>query len=233
MKTLISAVLVFLFTFSTITSSQTIEPEKFSNYLKSGRWAVQFELGTFINPDYFQGIELSIKPQLGSSSALKLGVGFNRSTLSGTTRQENLSKPKIDEKNSFSVSLTYIHYFNPKDRVCFFAGFGPLYTYDDVKQEYSNIYRFGSSTTIYETYNSSKQWSVGGRAIMGIEWFLHERVSLLAEYNMEFLIGKYNGTTTSKTYYTFEHAEIEVRDEALDVTNFRFNIVKIGLSAYF
>jgi hypothetical protein len=78
MKTLISAVLVFLFTFSTITSSQTKEPEKFNNYLKGGRWAVQFELGTFINPDYFQGIELSIKPQLGSSSALKLGVGFDR-----------------------------------------------------------------------------------------------------------------------------------------------------------
>lgn len=233
MKTLISAALAVLFTFSSFTFSQTKEPEKFSNYLKSGRWAVQFELGTFINPEYFKGIELSIKPQLGSSSALKLGVGFNRSTLSGTTKQENITKPRTDEKSSFSVSLSYIYYLNPKDRVCFFAGFGPLYTYDDVKQEYSSIYRFGSSTTIYETYNSSKQWSVGGRAIMGVEWFLHERVSLLAEYNMEYLIGKYNGTTTSKTYYTFDPAEIQVRDEALDVTDFRFNIVKIGLSAYF
>lgn len=233
MKTLISAALAFLFTFSTITSSQTKEPEKFSNYLKSGRWAVQFELGTFINPDYFQGIELSIKPQLGSSSALKLGIGFNRSTLSGTTRQESISKPKTDKRNSFSVSLNYIHYFNPKDRVCFFAGFGPTYTYDDMKQESSSIFRFGSSTSIYETYSSSKQWTVGGRAIMGVEWFLHERVSLLAEYNMEYLVGKYNGTTTNKNYYTFEPSEIEVRDEALDVSSFQFNIVKIGLSAYF
>ncbi len=233
MKTLISAVLVFLFSFSTITSSQTKEPEKFNNYLKSGRWAVQFELGTFINPDYFQGIELSIKPQLGSSSALKLGVGFNRSTLSGTTRQDNLSKPKIDERNSFSVSLNYVHYFNPKDRVCFFAGIGPSYAYDDVKQESSIIYTYLLSTSVYETYNSSKQWSIGGRAIMGVEWFLHERVSLLAEYNMEYLAGKYNGTTTNKDFSTGGQLEIEVRDEALDVSSFRFNIVKIGLSAYF
>jgi len=233
MKTLISAVLVFLFTFSTITSSQTKEPEKFNNYLKSGRWAVQFELGTFINPDYFQGIELSIKPQLGTSSALKLGVGFNRSTLSGTTRQDNLSKPKIDERNSFSVSLNYVHYFNPKDRVCFFAGIGPSYAYDDVKQESSIIYTYLLSTSVYETYNSSKQWSIGGRAIMGVEWFLHERVSLLAEYNMEYLAGKYNGTTTNKDFSTGGQLEIEVRDEALDVSSFRFNIVKIGLSAYF
>ena len=233
MKTLISAVLVFLFTFSTITSSQTKEPEKFTNYLKSGRWAVQFELGTFINPDYFQGIELSIRPQLGTSSALKLGVGFNRSTLSGTTRQDNLSKPKIDERNSFSVSLNYVHYFNPKDRVCFFAGIGPSYAYDDVKQESSIIYTYLLSTSVYETYNSSKQWSIGGRAIMGVEWFLHERVSLLAEYNMEYLAGKYNGTTTNKDFSTGGQLEIEVRDEALDVSSFRFNIVKIGLSAYF
>lgn len=233
MKTLISAALAFLFTFSTITSSQTKEPEKFTNYLKSGRWAVQFELGTFINPDYFQGIELSIKPQLGSSSALKLGVGFNRSTLSGTTRQEGIPKPKTDEKNSFSVSLNYIHYFNPKDRVCFFAGFGPSYAYDDVKQESSIVYTYLLSTSVYETYNSSKQWTIGGRAIMGVEWFLHERVSLLAEYNMEYLAGKYNGTTTNKDFSTGGQLEIEVRDEALDVSSFRFNIVKIGLSAYF
>jgi len=233
MKTLISAALIFLFTFSAIISSQSKEPEKFNNYLKGGRWAVQFELGTFINPDYFQGIELSIKPQLGSSSALKLGVGFNRSTLSGTTRQDNLSKPKIDERNSFSVSLSYIHYFNPRDRVCFFAGIGPSYAYDDVKQESSIIYTYLLSTSVYETYNSSKQWSIGGRAIMGVEWFLHERVSLLAEYNMEYLAGKYNGTTTNKDFSTGGQLEIEVRDEALDVSSFRFNIVKIGLSAYF
>ncbi len=108
MKTLISALLAFLFTFISFTSSQTKESDKFNNYLKNGRWAVQFELGTFINPEYFQGIELSIKPQLGKSSALKLGVGFNRSTLSGTTKQENITKPRTNEKSSFSVSLSYI-----------------------------------------------------------------------------------------------------------------------------
>ncbi len=50
---------------------------------------------------------------------------------------------------------------------------------------------------------------------------------------MEYLAGKYNGTTTNKDFSTGGKLKIEVRDEALDITSFRFNIVKIGLSAYF
>jgi opacity protein-like surface antigen len=232
MKTLISAVLTMLLFFVSVTSSQINQPAPFDTYLKAGKCAVQFELGTFINPTYFQAIELSFKPQISRTSAVRLGVGFDLTDRSGDRRQEGVTKPENEKSTSLSASLNYLYYVNPKDRVCFFLGIGPVYEYKEYKNSYTETTQYGSMSS-YQYDNSERRWNAGGRLIFGTEWFIHERISILAEYNMEFKMGKLFIASTQKYTSPYSPAEIHVRNQDSDLTEFQFNIVKIGLTAYF
>ncbi|MFI5212110.1 MAG: hypothetical protein ACHQIH_04450 [Ignavibacteria bacterium] len=233
MKTFRCIALVLVFCLITISNAQNKDTLEFNNYLKGGRWALQFELGTYINPSYFKSVELSIKPQLSRSTALRLGLGFNLNNSSGKSVVAVFTGPVGSKNTDLGLSLNFIDYLNPAGRVCFYLGFGALYEYSESKSDYfnGNIYSGGSYTD--ESHASSRAWYAGGTGLLGVEWFLLERISILAEYNLVYKAGKYVSTSTDISTSSFNPTIIRVRNENSDRTVFQFNIVKLGISAYF
>jgi opacity protein-like surface antigen len=233
MKTLKCLTFILIISSINITFSQTQDTSASKNYLKGGKWALQFDLGAFINPTYFKSIELGIKSQLSTRSAVRLGIGFNLSSSDGELNSYSYNTPETRKDYQFAFSLNYLYYLNPKDVVCFYGGIGPVYEYyesgsDEVNKGESQGIIFTS-----EHHRSARSWYIGLEGIVGVEWFLHERICILGEYNLIFKRGKYSSTTTDIFSSTELPTEIIVRNQNSNSLSFHFNIVKIGLSAYF
>ena len=159
MKTLITAVLLFLFQFLFLSNplySQTDKSKQFKNSLKPGAVAVQFELGTFINPAYFEAVSISVKPMLSKTSAFRLGVSLNLRNSEGTSGNGFTANPTNDKNTNIAVSVNYLFHFGSSPRVKFFAGLGPLYEYRETKEEYNYVSSYPPSYS-YSTYGSSKE----------------------------------------------------------------------------
>ncbi|MEO8512770.1 MAG: hypothetical protein ABI543_04375 [Ignavibacteria bacterium] len=233
MKTLKCLTFILLLSIISISYTQPKDAETFNNSLKSGKWAAQFELGTYINPSYFKSVELSIKPQLSRSSAFRLGVSINMNSSAGNSTDDLILGPLESKNTDLGLGLNYIQYLKSTGSVCFYIGFGPLYEYSESKTDYFNSDIYYGGNYSYETHASSRTWYAGGTAILGVEWFLVERISLLAEYNMVYKKGIYTSTETEKSYSLYNPTYIHVRNKNADVSAFQLNIVKLGLSAYF
>ena len=105
MNTFKCITLVLVFGLISVSNAQNKDTLAFNNYLKGGRWALQFELGTYINPSYFKSVELSIKPQLSRSTALRLGLGFNLNNSSGEADVAVFTGPVGSKYTDLGLSL--------------------------------------------------------------------------------------------------------------------------------
>jgi hypothetical protein len=103
MKTLKCFAFILFISITATIISQPKDSEIFSNYLKKGRWAVQFELGTYINPSYFKSVEIAVKPQLSNSSALRFSVSANMNSSSGTTTDYSIEKPGTNKRTDLGA----------------------------------------------------------------------------------------------------------------------------------
>jgi hypothetical protein len=129
--------------------------------------------------------------------------------------------------------LNYIHYLNPAGRVCFYLGIGGLYEYSESRSDYSYSNINSGLLYTFESYGSTKGWRAGGTGIFGVEWFLLNRISIMAEYNLVYKTGNVVSTETEINTYQYQQTTYRIRNTDMDVSEFQFNIVKLGLSAYF
>ncbi len=233
MKTLKCLTFILIISSINITFSQNKDTSASVNYLKGGKWALQFDLGAFINPTYFKSIELGIKSQLSTRSAVRLGIGFNLNSSDGDFSSNSYNTPLTRKDYQFAVSLNYLYYLNPKDVVCFYGGVGPVYEYYETASDEVNSDESQGMIFTYEYHRSSRSLYAGAEAVVGVEWFIHERICILGEYNLLFKLGKYSSTNTEIHSSTEFPTEIWVRNQNSNNISFHFNIVKIGLSAYF
>lgn len=235
-----SLILLFLFALLLSASSKAqtddIVIEEKKNYLDKDRWAFIFEVGTYINSKAFESYSLSSKYHLSDNFALRIGLGFNYSKSEGT---ENIIDEGFNKQYpSDSKDLDLVSYFNfvfypiSKSEVVMFIGAGPVYQYDEYKSTNINVYYIGSGYSESIRHSERKTWKAGVNVVLGAEWFIFKQFSLLGEYNMSALFGK--GDTYSKSTSfspTSGTMESEHKTEE-DVTEYKFNIVRIGVSLY-
>jgi hypothetical protein len=202
------------------------------NYLKPGKWAVQFEVGSYVNPRFFENVMFSIKPQISRKTALRLSLSFDHIENDGHYISGNILFPEAGYTNYVTAKLNFQYYFNPGDKAVFYGGFGPIYKYNDEKYSFVSVDIFQNGTYIYEVFTSSKSYSFGGIGLFGVEYFMIKQVSLLAEYNISTMTGKYKYTRTSKNSSPYgDDVTVNVTHE--NTFEFQFNIVKLGISVYF
>lgn len=225
--------LVLVFSLISVLNAQNKDTLAFNNYLKGGRWALQFELGTYINTSFLKNVEISLKPQLSRSSAIRLGTSVDLYDRSGESNEFLVAGEDNSSSVGFIVDLNYIHYINPEERVCFYFGIGPLYEYDYNKYDNVNANSSNGYTFKFEYHTSKKEIYYGGTGLLGMEWFLIERISLIAEYNLAVKYGKSDETRTNISTYAQEPTEYDVKIINSNIVVFQFNIVKLGLSVYF
>ncbi len=221
----LAVAVIFVFnSFAQTTSSK--EPV---NSLKGGKWAASFLIGTQVSPDNIGSLSLTVKSHVTKVFAIRLGVSTYIASQDGKNTYDGRVNPRTESKMNANLFLNFLFYTNPSRPFSFFAGFGPVYQYQEEKYE-----SFSDGTSYSGSYFTSERGSAfGGFGIIGAEWFPHSGFSISAEYNFSYTFGNSLATSTYKYTSPFGPPDYDVSVSDFDTKTFNFNIVKLGVSAYF
>lgn len=189
-------VFFILFTFLFYFSGQALGQTQDSVSLKQGSWALQFGIGSNFTLTTFQGTTLGAKYQLSDESAIRGGITLNGNTNSGPASYSGSIAdsdagivPGSTSSKSANITfvLQYIWYMNPKGNVHLYAGVGPLVSYSYYNNARNSSSLGFSNNILYwtniHTDDKNTQWGIGGTAVLGVEWFAFNWLSLHADYN--------------------------------------------------
>lgn len=162
--------------------------------LREGSWALLFQVAGNFTLTSFQGATISGKHHFSPRDALRLGLTLsgNTSSMDGTTGDFNADTVTVtgagtSDRSSLSVTLSseYVVYGDPPGVVHPFFGVGPLisYRYGRDASENSNA-RPGIPSARFTSTTTQESWGVGVSGVAGVEWFVTQAISLLAEYNL-------------------------------------------------
>jgi hypothetical protein len=241
MKTRLIQFILFILTFTCYTTNSLSQTDSThssyaANSLVKG-WSAQFELGTYINSGKFETFLISFKRHFSKCTALRLGFGYDNISNDGTVGVMSngiaFSHPTVTKAETFSGVLSFLYYMNPQKPVNVFIGAGPIYKYHYQKtSNYSAS--FGYSNAYANFYdNSEKNWSAGLNGVFGVEWFPFSCISFVAEYNANVMYGKSTATWSNSFYVPNEPVSISQDSSDGNTVTISFNIVRLGISAYF
>lgn len=180
------------------------------NFLKKGKWALQFAIDENFTLINFDGATLSIKRHFSKRTALRFS--FNGSYF----KYENDTNNSMYSKQvAAGFNLIFIYYLNPNEEFNIYGYAGGQYSY-----------RYNSSAGLYDFSNRTSS-SAGPVLGAGAEYFVFRRLSLFAEYSYAFNFGK-DKSLDQTTIPSFEQIE-----STYDIVSLNANAVKFGLSVYF
>lgn len=198
--------------------------------LKKKPFALQFAIGNNLTLRNFNNLQFSFKKHFSPSFNIRFGVGAytTKEDLEGTEREfERYNTSENSFTNDFTAVLDLIYYVNPNDLMKVYGGIGPYFVYDESsynsERESSNVF----SSTSYYRYR--RYVSIGANALVGVEWFPANRISIFSEYNFTFL---YSWIRNIRYYYNPGGYNENTQNEGNETT-FRGNELKFGLSVYF
>ncbi len=214
-----------------IVSSTALADTRSEAALTEGSWSLQFAIDQNFDLNSFAGANLSCKKHMNENTALRLGLSLTGRLGNSDIHSSDDGGPVYFVKDedldrdyfSGNLSLLWINYANPDDRLVFFYGFGPQIGYFRDTRELSVESEFNNLDKDY-------RWSLSGgiRGALGVEWFVASGVSLLAEYG---------------TALQYEYSEYEQLREQGESTDRREQIsreirvladaVRLGVSVYF
>jgi len=208
------------------------------NGLHTGSWSFQFQIEDDFTLKSFQGALFSCKYHLSDKTALRLGASV--SLMVNDIFDDNVSQIEDSliakmtgdreyESYGFGVSLLYTRYPNPARDLTAFWGIGPSigYSRDESLQKMKDYYHSGFLGT---SRSVLKQWLVGLKGILGVEWFFHKNISLLAEYG--FSISRLWSESESRRQRSDRDIVTSSTSDG-DTWDFDAEAVKLGLSVYF
>ena len=169
--------------------------------LKEHSWALQFQISDNFRLTSFQGATLSAKYQLNARQALRFGVGVNAAnrTMKYVPQDDGscilpretecfmppccpysydeITKRKTTDRQ-MTLDVQYIRYPRPESkRVLVFYGAGPSIGYEGSTERATYV---SGETNKY----TRTTWKAGISAVIGVEWFVTETISLLGEYGV-------------------------------------------------
>lgn len=188
------------------------------NSIEPGSWSIQFRIAENFQLNSFSGSAISIKRHWSDKRAVRAGMSFGAvvSDLdSDYTRPDTLITSTSDSnRESVSVSTTYLIYPAPGRDVLLYLGTGPSFSYYRDKKTYP-----------LDRYEYSRTWSVGLSSVIGVEWFATRSLSLLAEYT--------GGLSYSATSHIRRAETGHKIDDSRKTIEASSGGVRFGLSAYF
>lgn len=184
------------------------------NSLHSGKWALQFAIGSNFTLYNFDGLSISLKRHFSSKFGLRLGLSgsyYNDETdLDSVSYTSNTSN-----KKSVIINLIAFYYLNPNKPFNIYLYSGGLYSYS---------YEFIKT---YDQYYDYERWNTGLLIGAGAEYFIFKEFSIFAEYSYKFTFGE----LTSRNDYYFDPYPESV--EKRNITDFSSDPAKFGISVYF
>lgn len=183
--------------------------EEVKNSLRSGQWALLFGIGSNFTLTNFSGSMIAGKYHFSSKSALRLD--FNLDYLN---RQEKDQDYTEFQDRNYGGNLTFLYYLNPKAQFNIYLGIGINFSYSYYFQNYETE----------DTYYENTTWLTGPKIGAGAEFFVFNSMSLFAEYNYIIGFGEVKRDELNNGIF---------HSHTFDITSFRSDYVKFGLSVYF
>lgn len=227
--------ILFLMLFTTVQFSLTQQDNEIKNSLRDGSWSLQFQITNNFNLGAFQGLMFSGKRHISDNSTIRLGIGMNYLQAENDYITKNIpvdttiyQSNRSDDGINIDFSVLYVSYLNLKSKVNFYLGAGPVVSIFKNKSASETIYK-SNGTTINRDWKRN-EWSIGGLAVIGTEWFVDEKISLLAEYGVLFYKRFVNEESIEK--YSYSTPNLKWTNE---MTTFSIHpsTVKLGVSLYF
>ncbi len=152
------------------------------------KYAFQFTVPDFLKFSGFEGSLISMKYHINDHSALRIGVNANFGLSKDNDQTNNMPDSLFsnnENKNrsySFSISLPYLYYFHPQKTIKFYSGIGPRLSYGYYYSK--NHQQFDAPQQSWKDISDHKTaaYGIGLRALVGMEWFFHQSMSLSLEY---------------------------------------------------
>jgi len=177
--------IILICIFSSVAYSQTDSSRIFKTH------SIQFRTSNLLSLSSFKGSFVSYKYQPKDDYAYRFGISLNGRN---TVENENIDSYQysdssfLDQKRNSNYALIevvaeYLKYFNLKEELKMFFGFGP--------RIYFSINNSDTDKVQSENYNYYKErkdnyYQFGLSFSYGLEWFFRENMSLHAEYGINF-----------------------------------------------
>ena len=184
-----------------------------------GSFALQYRIRDNLNLGSFLGEELSAKYYLEDSVAYKIGITIESSSLDYNGSYEYKNADGTVKNDVLEVQLQYVHSLAKKGRILPYICPGILFgstTIDSIFNVTPNYddYHYKSESTYY-----------GGTIIIGAEYFIVEKVSLIFEYGMKLIF------LSEKLEYDYDGKYDDIRLKG-DRTVLSHVPIRFGLSVY-
>jgi opacity protein-like surface antigen len=191
----------------------------------------------FISLSSFKGTLLSYKHHTSDENAFRFSasIRFNKYNAEETMERTHIDSAYLDQDrdhnySSIEIIAEYIKYFNPKNEVKLFIGFGPRIAFNLNNYDTDDVSGYGYS---YVKINKNDRYEFGFTSSLGVEWFFRENMSLHAEYgfNLSFMYidNQYENVRVYSDYTTWnEKRKIVEKGFEFDDTG-----AILGLSVYF
>ena len=212
-------------------------PEDVSNKKKAGRypresWGLQFGITEDFSVESFRGATMTYINRYEPDKAITIGLSID-SDFDNSTKRFSSSDPQLItgfrgdiEQKFYRLILNPNHnfYYHIKDRVINFywgAGIIVSYAYDSEERKSWS----GDSYTA-----SIEKVGAGGRVLLGLEWFVHNSISINIEYSsdLEYIYEE----SQSKEIVSATEDFISTSEES-ESLGFSYNPVKFGATFYF
>ncbi len=208
-----------------------------ANSLTDGAWALQFEINDNFDLRSFEGSTISIKKHTADNAAWRLGLDLSFKTENEDRNFWDDGEPRGNQYEydtdlvSFQTTLHKLRYVNPDAAVNFFWGLGPTIGYSHSKNTQHIV--SATSDISSDRSNTINSFNAGVSAVIGVEWFATESISILAEYGSRLIYSSDNSTSENVDYRNGEIYNESKNENKVSRFSFSANAVKFGLSAYF
>lgn len=157
---------------------------------QKGGWGLQYEATSLDGAlSGFQGSLFSGRYHFSERQALRVGISVNASTRDeeevDELHRDPLAVDRVEQRSEqdfhdYALSVEYVHYVRPTNRLFVYAGVGPRVGYNKSRQEQTIPDQGGSrrETDVLERTT----YRVGASGALGVEWFVHPHISLSVEY---------------------------------------------------
>ncbi|MFH1891142.1 MAG: hypothetical protein ABIK83_00490 [Candidatus Zixiibacteriota bacterium] len=216
------------------------------NSLTAGSKAMQFQIDDNFQLSSFDGATISFKKYSSARSAKRLGLTIFGSLLGRDTYDDNLSgiPGRVDTDRSISTlgldaQLLFLSYSQVRKSAYFYYGYGPMIGYSLSDNQTESVFIRENLISRVTALDRQYVLSGGGIAIIGVDWFVTDGLSLSAEYGLS-LIYRYLDNIYRYDYIRrdSETGDIVAQDSS-QRDDFERGVlvqslpVKFGLSVYF
>jgi hypothetical protein len=149
------------------------------NSIHAGATSIQFVTfgGGYTSPFTTNGIYL--KTHFSDRGALRIGTDFYFNETSGESPPELPQRTRDDQDYSYTVSAEIQQYVDTRGPVTIFFGFGPFWKRANFRALDTQRSTYLGITYYQYAEYESRNWTIGGSAAAGFEWFFKRKLSVL------------------------------------------------------